>query len=459
MEYPGHYVAIFGGAVSGAEAAAQLSQRGVNVVVFEQNTLPYGKIEDGLPKWHAKLRDKEERIINEKMASPNVTYVPNTKLGIDIDFEEVAKNWGFSAVLLATGAWRDRPLPMDNVDQYVGKGLSYQNPFFYWYNHFHESDYNGTKYEALDDTIVVGGGLASIDVVKVLMMESVKKALKEKNIETNMFELERGINKVLEKHGLTLADLGLKGCTLYYRRREVDMPLSPMPTDTPEQQEKAQKVGVKILENAMKKYLFRFCGCSAPVDSIIENDRLVGLIFQKTKIEGGKVIPIDGEFTEIRGSQVISSIGSIPEMIKGIPEAGQTFKIKDYDSCQVEGYENVFALGNAVTGRGNIRESSLHGKEISQRIMDEYLGWTVEVFEKYCSEKGTAEDNIVEDSIQKLGKINLLPSEKISDLKSRIIAQQEKVGYDGNYTKWVEQHLPVRLEDIIETQTNVPLGS
>ena len=83
--------------------------------------------------------------------------------------------------------------------------------------------------------------------------------------------------------------------------------------------------------------------------------------------------------------------------------------------------------------------------------MDEYLGWTVEEFEKYCNEKESTEDNKVNDSIQKLGKINLLPSEKISELKSRIRAQQEKVGYDGNYTKWVEQHLPTRLEDIIET--------
>ena len=55
-----HFVAIFGGAVAGSEAAFQMANRGFRVVVFDQNTLPYGKIEDGLPKWHDKLRDKEE---------------------------------------------------------------------------------------------------------------------------------------------------------------------------------------------------------------------------------------------------------------------------------------------------------------------------------------------------------------------------------------------------------------
>jgi hypothetical protein len=51
-----HVVAVVGGATAGAEAAAMLADRGVVVVVFEQNQRPYGKIEDGLPRWHVKLR-------------------------------------------------------------------------------------------------------------------------------------------------------------------------------------------------------------------------------------------------------------------------------------------------------------------------------------------------------------------------------------------------------------------
>ena len=66
---PTHYVAVFGGAVAGSEAAFQLSQKGIRVAVFEQNALPYGKIEAGLPKWHHKLRDRQEKIIDEKKSS------------------------------------------------------------------------------------------------------------------------------------------------------------------------------------------------------------------------------------------------------------------------------------------------------------------------------------------------------------------------------------------------------
>jgi flavin-dependent dehydrogenase len=76
MEWiPGHFVAIVGGAVAGSEAAYRLSQRGIYSVVFEQNALPYGKIEDGLPMWHVKLRNSEERKIDDKLTQPCVFFV------------------------------------------------------------------------------------------------------------------------------------------------------------------------------------------------------------------------------------------------------------------------------------------------------------------------------------------------------------------------------------------------
>ena len=62
-------VAVCGGAVAGSEAVEQMTSKGVHVVVFDQNALPYGKIETGLPKWHVKLRDKQEQKIDQKLPS------------------------------------------------------------------------------------------------------------------------------------------------------------------------------------------------------------------------------------------------------------------------------------------------------------------------------------------------------------------------------------------------------
>src|SRR5262245_42343401 len=123
-----HVVAIVGGAVSGSVAAEILADRGCEVIVIEQNVRAYGKIQDGLPRWHAKQRKMEYGKIDVRLSKPNVHFVPKTKLGKDVDFEELAKAWGLSALLLANGAWRDRGLEIAGVDEYVDRGLVYQNP-------------------------------------------------------------------------------------------------------------------------------------------------------------------------------------------------------------------------------------------------------------------------------------------------------------------------------------------
>ena len=54
-----HVVAIVGGAVAGSEAARVFADRGAEVIVIEQNPRPYGKIEDGLPRWHDALARRD----------------------------------------------------------------------------------------------------------------------------------------------------------------------------------------------------------------------------------------------------------------------------------------------------------------------------------------------------------------------------------------------------------------
>ncbi len=441
-----HIVAIFGGAVSGAEAAEQLTTRGIRTVVFDQNYLPYGKIEDGLPKWHAKLRDREEAKIDEKLSHPLVDFVPGLRLGSDLSFREVAGEWGFSAILLAVGAWRDRPLPVPGAEAFVDRGVVYQNPFIYWYNHKHEPGYRGPVYDTPDGAAIVGGGLASLDVAKVFMFENVERALAQRGIKTNLFELDRSIAKVLEKHRLTLADLGLQGCTIYYRRRPQDMPLSPMPADTPERLAKAEKVRLKILGNYQRKYLFHVQPLRTPAELIVEDDQFAGLRFQHTEVREKRVRPVPGAFTDVRTPMVVSSIGSLPEKIDGIPMNGEVFKLIAKDCCRVDGFDHVFALGNAVTGRGNIRESAEHGKAIAREMAEQYLDFESHHEFGYRSVEhhiGKRLNNIA-SHIHGLPPADAAAHERI---RQRVRELQARIGYDGNYEGWIKKHLPVRLEE------------
>ncbi|MBK8502985.1 MAG: hypothetical protein IPL46_12670 [Saprospiraceae bacterium] len=437
-----YLVAIFGGAVSGSEAAFQLAERGIPSVVFDQNALPYGKIEDGLPKWHVRLRDKEQQRINEKLSHPLVTYVPQTKLGEDIQFEDLNK-MGFSAVLLAIGAWKDRPLGIEGIDTYIGKGLVYQNPFIYWFNHMHEPGFDKETYQIEDGVGIIGGGLASLDVAKVLMFELVQKALQERGHDIDLFALDRSIAKVLDEKGLTLEDLGITGCTLFYRRRIKDMPLSPGDPTTPEEIAKAEAVREKILNNYRSKYLFNVAANHVPVDKIVEGDRLVGLIFQETEVTNGKVRSIAGSEKEIRFPYVISSIGSLPDIISGIQSCGSTYEIDDEIFCRLSGYPNVFALGNAVTGRGNIKESLDHGREIAQNLIEGYLANT----------EGDPNPAVLARISQALEKLeseireHQISPATFQSIMTQVKAIQDKVGYDNDYISWVLKHLPERLEN------------
>jgi NADPH-dependent glutamate synthase beta subunit-like oxidoreductase len=437
-----YLVAIFGGAVSGSEAAFQLAERGIPSVVFVQNSLPYGKIEDGLPKWHVRLRDKELQRINEKLSHPLVTFVPMTKLGEDIHFKDLVK-MGFSAVLLAIGAWKDRPLGIKGIDAYVGKGLVYQNPFIYWFNHMHEPGFDKDTYQIEDGVGIIGGGLASLDVAKVLMFELVQKALKERGHDIDLFALDRSIAKVLDEKGLTLEDLGITGCTLFYRRRIKDMPLSPGEPNTPEEIAKAEAVREKILNNYRSKYLFNVAANHVPVDKIVKGDQLVGLVFQETEVIHGKVRGITGSEKEIRFPYVISSIGSLPDLIPGIPACGSTYDIDDEIFCRLSGYPNVFALGNAVTGRGNIKESLDHGREIAQNVIEGYLS-------NAEGDSNPAVRERIAHSLEKLEseiRHHQISTEAFQSIMAQVKAFQDRVGYDNDYMAWVPKHMPERLEN------------
>lgn len=443
---PSHCVAVIGGAVAGAEAAGALAASGAEVVVFEQNPRPYGKIEDGLPRWHVALREKEYAAISKHLSSDGVHYVPNTAIGADVGFAELVDDWGFSGVVLACGAWRDRPLPIESADAYLGKGLVYQNPFVIWFNHLGESGYSGPSFEAQDGTLVVGGGLASIDVAKILMLETTRAKLHERGIEEPMLELEvKGIPKVLERHGLAFEDLGLDGCTIFYRRDVEDMPLAEIPEGADEKRaEKVRASRRKLLEKAMDKYRFALEPLCMPDGLLVEDGRLVGLRFRRTRMEKGRPTPTDETF-ERRGPCVISSIGSIPLPIEGVPMKGELFDFLDWDLGRLAGYPRVFAVGNVATGKGNIVASRKHAKAVSQVMIEAFLGLGED---GHAGEEALAEARRAEarEDGEKVGAdIRRQPPidpALLEKIRARVRARQQAVGYPGDYAAWIASVTP-----------------
>ena len=445
-----HFVAIVGGAIAGSVAAEILADHGIRVAVFEQNKRPYGKIEDGLPRWHLEQRKQEYGNIDARLKKAGVSFIPSTKLGRDLSFQDLCDHWGFSAVILANGAWRDREIGVAGSEQFIDQGLVYQNPYIYWYNHKNEKNYAGPRYDSPDEALVVGGGLASIDVVKVLQIENYERALKCRGIQTNMHELEKkGIPAICKLHGLRPEDCGVKGCLLIYRRREQDMPLAQPPENaSPEQLAKTESIRQKMLRLARDKYLFRFQERRMTTGLVIENGRLVGLRLAETRVEGRKAEPIPGSEYELRAPLVISSIGSVPEVIPGIAMKGEYYTFQNEALPRYSGSERVFGVGNVVTGQGNIRVSLVHSREVTTQLIEDYLGVgdgdsDFHALHAPAEARGIAQAEAVEHRIRALP---VLSHREIAALEQRIRALQERVGYTGDYDSWISRETPPDLE-------------
>ena len=446
-----HYVAVIGGSISGSEAANLLAESGFKVVVFEMNKLPYGKIEDGLPNWHVNLRDRQIKEIDRKLSHPNISFVPNTKIGKDIQFLDLLNNWGFSAIIIANGAWCDRRLTIPAIEQFIDKELVYQNSFIYWFNHKHEHDYNGQNYFLRNNTVVIGGGLASLDVVKIVMIELVKKHLYfDKGIDVDLFTLEKeGIPKILAKHGLTFEELNIGKAKLVYRRAAKYMPLKSPKDATKESIETAQEVSGKLLNKYLEKYAFEFIPLAIPVGFKEEKEKLVAVVFQNVSLESGRVIPIEESFFELETAMLIASIGSVPEQIYGLDYEWGTLKMKAHEGYRVASFNNVFAVGNAVTGRGNIQESKKHGKQMTEKIIDDHL--TNDALENWLTNFNS---QIIDDVDQQtltiskqISKQQIQPVASIELMLNKITEIHRKNSYT-TYINWVEKNMPTRLEQL-----------
>ena len=398
-------VLIIGGAVSGSTAAKKLIDAGIRSVVIEQNKMPYGKIEDGLPRWHDKQRSGEYDKIDEIISNDLVDYVPLTKLGKDISFEEVL-DIGWSCVYFANGAWKDRPFPIKKIENFGN--FHYQNPYVYWFNHYHEKDYKGKQVNVVDNALVIGGGLASIDVCKITQLELVKQKVESKIKNFDIVEMEhKGIPKYLSEYNINYKDLGIVSTRLIYRRDIDNMPITTIPDGLEKDMIEKRKIARrKVLSNMQEKYLFDVLECTQPIDIVVEDDKLVGLKTISNEVLNGKLVPIENSEKIINADLFISSIGSLPEPIEGVPMNGSTYDIVDQESGKFNDYEKLHGMGNAITGQGNIKASRVSAKTVSDLTIDLI-------------------DDIDKNVVEKI------------DLKVK--EWQSKSSYSGDYFEWKEK--------------------
>jgi ferredoxin--NADP+ reductase len=190
-----------------------------------------------------------------------------------------------------------------------------------------------------------------------------------------------------------------------------------------------------MLRLAREKYLFRVQDRRVTTGLVVEDGRLAGLKVAETKVEGRRAEPMPGSQHDLRAPMVISSIGSVPEVIPGIAMNGEYYTFTDEDMPQYSGCDRVFGVGNVVTGQGNIRVSLVHSRDVTTRLIENYMadGET----------RGATQAQAVQRRLQ---TVPALSTSEIAAIEQRIRAQQERVGYTADYDSWIARETPPDLE-------------
>ncbi len=293
----------------------------------------------------------------------------------------------------------------------------------------------------------MGGGLASIDVCKIFMVETVRHALAERGIHEPMVEIElRGLPKILERHNTSLIELGVGGCTLFHRGSVAAMPVVGIPPDAdPERRAKGRAARLKLVSKAIDKYRFHLVTCALPDAILGDGGTLTGLRMRQSCTEEDEtIIPLE-DTHEFSGSCVVSSIGSIPEPIEGLEMDGELYAFSRRDVGQLRDHPHIFAAGNVATGRGNIVASRQHGTLVAAHVAEAFAGVGGSHDDEELPEELAAPDvaTAVARDVAEWVKARPAPTADVCRaLDERVAARQNEVGYEGDLRVWIDKVTP-----------------
>jgi ferredoxin--NADP+ reductase len=321
------HIAIVGSGPAGyytAEAAQKEFGEDVRVDIFDLLPVPYGLIRTGVAPDHQSIKAVSRRY--EKTAlSDNVRFVGNVAVGKDVTIPELGEL--YDAVVLATGAPKDRPLEIPGAELANVFGSA---EFVGWYNGHPQftdlaPDLSGTT------AVVIGMGNVALDVARILaktpgefagsdIVAHALDALAGSRIERIVILGRRGPHQIM----MTPKELGELG-ELERAAPHVDA------HDLPEEAEDA------LLEPGLRKSVTLLRGYAAVPEHISAEKRIaiefdffaqpVGL-FGENKVEAIEVERTEviagrangtGETYRIPASLVVSCIGYRTTPIPDVP--------------------------------------------------------------------------------------------------------------------------------------------
>lgn len=155
-------IAIIGSGPSGCYLADQLLRviPESTVDVLERLPVPFGLVRYGVAPDHQSTKSVS-RVLDRILSNPRIGFFGNVEVGRDIALDELISM--YDAVVLATGALRDRRLgvPGEDVPGVLGSAA-----FVTWYNAHPEA--LSPVLHGLSSAVIIGNGNVALDVARIL---------------------------------------------------------------------------------------------------------------------------------------------------------------------------------------------------------------------------------------------------------------------------------------------------
>ncbi|WP_239806257.1 FAD-dependent oxidoreductase [Croceicoccus hydrothermalis] len=318
------HIAIIGSGPAGyytAEAALKQWGDDVRIDVFDRLPVPYGLIRTGVAPDHQTIKKVAMRY--EKTAlTDNVRFVGNISIGTDIEIAQLQSL--YDAVVLATGAPRDRALGIEGEDL---PGVHGSAEFVGWYNG--HPQFAGLAPDLGAETaVVIGNGNVALDIARILAKTAREFAGSDIVAHAldglNASRLRRIV--VLGRRGphqiaMTPKELGELG------ELERAVPIVEPGDLPPESEDEAldpgQRKSVALLrqfaQNRVrdKPLAIEFDFFASPV-RIVGEDRVRSVTVERTRLDDGRPVGT-GESYDIPCGLVVSAIGYRSVPIPGVP--------------------------------------------------------------------------------------------------------------------------------------------
>jgi ferredoxin--NADP+ reductase len=371
------HIAIVGSGPAGyytAEAAQKEFGDDVRVDIFDLLPVPYGLIRTGVAPDHQSIKAVSRRY--EKTAlSDNVRFVGNVAVGKDVTIPELCEL--YDAVVLATGAPRDRPLDIPGADLANVFGSA---AFVGWYNghpQFAELDPDLSASTA----VVIGMGNVALDVARILaktpeefagsdIVAHALDALAESKIERIVILGRRGPHQIM----MTPKELGELG-ELERAAPHLD------PRDLPEQAEDAilepgLRKSVTLLRRyaampehirAEKRVALEFDFFAQP-RALIGDRKVEAIEVERTEVVAGRAEGT-GETYRIPAGLVVSCIGYRTNPIPDVPFDERAGRFANDEGRILPG---LYAVGWARRGpSGTIGTNRPDGFDVIKKIRED----------------------------------------------------------------------------------------